>query len=48
MKILKKEFQIIKEKKTDKEKLNELFKLYNKYGFGVPFEFILGGKYYIY
>ena len=45
---IKKEFQIIKEKKTDKEKLNELFKLYNKYGFGVPFEFILGGKYYIY
>ena len=45
---IKQEFKNIKDKKTDKEKLNELFKLYNKYGFGVPFEFILGGKYYIY
>ena len=45
---IKEDFKVIKNKKTDKEKLNELFKLYNKYGFGVPFEFILGGKYYIY
>ena len=45
---IKEEFKVIKDKKTDKEKLNELFKLYNKYGFGIPFEFILGGKYYIY
>ena len=45
---IKEEFKVIKDKKTDKEKLNELFKLYNKYGFGVPYEFILGGKYYIY
>ena len=45
---IKEEFKVLKDKKTDKEKLNELFKLYNKYGFGIPFEFILGGKYYIY
>ena len=45
---IKEEFKVLKDKKTDKEKLNELFKLYNKYGFGVPYEFILGGKYYIY
>ena len=42
---IKEDFKVIKNKKTDKEKLNELFKLYNKYGFGVPFEFIIGGKY---
>ena len=42
---IKEEFKAFKDKKTDKEKLNELFKLYNKYGFGVPFEFIIGGKY---
>ena len=45
---IKQEFKIILNKKSDKEKINELFKLYSKYGFGVPFEFILGGKYYIY
>ena len=45
---IKQEFKIILDKKNDKEKINELFKLYSKYGFGVPFEFILGGKYYIY
>ena len=28
--------------------MKELLKIYNKYGVGVPFEVILGGKYYIY
>ena len=45
---IKQEFKNILNKKSDKEKINELFKLYSKYGFGVPLEFILGGKYYIY
>ena len=45
---IKQELRNVMKKESDKEKLNELFKIYNKYGIGVPFEFILGGKYYIY
>lgn len=45
---IKQEFRNIMKKKDDNEKLKELLKIYNKYGVGVPFEVILGGKYYIY
>lgn len=45
---IKQEFRNIFNKETNQDQLNELFRLYNKYGIGIAFEFILGGKYYMY
>ena len=28
--------------------MDELSRLFNKYGIGIPFEFVLGGKFYLY
>ena len=45
---IQKEYGAVLTKETDKEKMDELSKLFNKYGIGIPFEFILGGKFYMY
>ena len=45
---IKQEFRNIFNKETNEDQLNELFRLYNKYGIGISFEFILGGKYFMY
>ena len=45
---IKQEFRAILKKETDKEKMDELSRLFNKYGIGIPFEFVLGGKFYMY
>ena len=44
---IKQEFRNAMQKKDDNEKMKELLKVYNKYGVGISFEFMLGGKYYI-
>lgn len=45
---IKKDFRAILKKETDKEKMDELSRLFNKYDIGIPFEFVLGGKFYMY
>ena len=45
---IKKEFRKVTEKETDKEKMDELLKIFNAYGIGIPFEYIFGGKFYMY
>ena len=47
---IKNEFRKATEKETDKEKMDELLKLFNAYGIGIgiPFEYLFGGKFYMY
>ena len=45
---IQQEYRVILKKETDKEKMNLLSKIINKYCIGIPFVFVLEGKFYMY
>ena len=45
---IQQEYRAILKKETNKEKMDELSKIINKYCIVIPFVFVLGGKFYMY